>query len=460
MLQVNWKSLTALLVVSLTLTSCGSYIHDIQIDLRNNRLLLNGDTTSKPTETAYSAKVDADAIVKLSEVNGNFFNTTVTFNEKTVGLFGNDSAFKAALGTVTKAPALPNANTKLDTSKGKKSSALASENGQSTNFTTSDCETYAKQLLDTTSRLQYVLDYGRHLSSKLSVDNFDIEEVRKIVFNQVQSFAGNSSNYDPNHWSLPPLDSLTIRLYYELEKCYADLEKCVDNSLVKTKSNSDSLWLLRITQGHDALEKVGLDSMLRVTHATEVILERIGNYPKSVLLDTRQASGDEMQYPLLITTAEGRKDSINLNLYVVMRPKVDFSEGVFVSTLGDYKYYTSKDSVIHSDNANNSSVRGIIPAALMHFYYRGGWSTQPLELAASVGLGIDLANQSARYIAGLSLIVPAFERRIIITIGAVVGQVQMLSPSYTEGVSKYGTTNIPTIPYWKAAWTFGVSYDL
>ena len=145
--------------------------------------------------------------------------------------------------------------------------------------------------------------------------------------------------------------------------------------------------------------------------------------------------------------------------------KIDFSTGLFVSNLIDYKYAVTRDSIFSANDTlrgyrvfrNEEGKIKLGLSAMMHLYYR---FSSIINVGLNFGVGI-IPEQSVSYLGGGSLIL-GNKNRFILSGGVILGSVERLSSLVKE---KNLYPDIPlqndlTVKELDFGWYFGISYNL
>lgn len=193
---------------------------------------------------------------------------------------------------------------------------------------------------------------------------------------------------------------------------------------------------------------------------------------KSSLL---KAKKDEITFTVNITPIDdddtkkfgngNRNEKFEIPVEVLSGFKIDFSTGIFVSNLIDYKYVTMKDS----SYSNTDTLRGYKISrndeggikfgllALAHAYYR--FSTT-FNVGLNFGVGI-IPDQSVNYMGGISIMFGK-TKRFIFNGGGSLGYVTRLSSLVNENTlyNEIPLNSNFTVKKLTLGWYLGLSYNL
>jgi hypothetical protein len=501
----------------------------VVINARTQKVTING--SSNPSFTA-----DADGMisVKVTEV-ANPFKTKWTFNQNKLVLFSDGTAFQKNLSSTLTIPSTtkPTGTEKqatgglVDSLKSGQVGVTFNEKELAKHDEIDDAVTdLQKQVGD----LRRALDFGDYQQTLISPDRVDLDRIQTNSRNEADLVLDVAVGTTKKNTS-PTLVQRGDELYANSLEAFAKLRRLVSihianikkekgdvekklagankdlssaqkksakskknkrqkNSAVKNakakiaQSNlaleplrADSViyekWFSDITEGYNQLHTIGRDSIAKQMNTAAALYEQIVNQRDEVLFDLKQAVGDQMTFSIVPSPINAENFTDTFTLYIVKKPVIDFSTGVFFTKLGDDRFYLQKvdtlgpkrDSSVNYvkfDNSYNDGLRGVIPAELVNFHYRfdfwGG--TQPIEFGLSGGLGLDLGTQKARYLGGLSIFFPAFSKRLQFTGGVIAGQVKQISPDVEQTKPYTGGADVATRDYFKTAFFVGIAYNL
>ena len=162
------------------------------------------------------------------------------------------------------------------------------------------------------------------------------------------------------------------------------------------------------------------------------------------------------------TFKSGKEINIEIPLLVSGGFKVDFSSGIFVSSIVD-KSYVNKPNfdsdtisgyrIVEEISGNNNFSYGL--AGYMHVYWR---CNKEVNIGGSLGVGID-QNTQTKIMPGICLMLGR-KNRFILNAGAAIGKYKELSNiHYTDYLYKSKVDIIYSEPY-KVGWYIGLSYNL
>ncbi len=209
--------------------------------------------------------------------------------------------------------------------------------------------------------------------------------------------------------------------------------------------------------------------------------QKIISYKTTTLLPIQVINADDMVLNFTVFKNNRKVDSRTYTYYNLGGFKMDFSTGLFGTTLVDYNYTTkvvqcvdtvfykknfvATDSIMGLDTTNkNQIIRDNLGnytvgiGLLAHFYFR----TNPwVNLAINTGFMID-NTIATKFLFGVSLLL-GHDTRFNLNAGGVIGQVKRLASGLSEG--QYYTADagqvqtIPSKDVWKCGWYVGISYN-